>query len=71
MLKRVWLAVVGGLICCCSVQAQLSNQAELPRLEAAYRTSGRDTGRVAAALALAYYYKAKPGEAKLANRSGD
>jgi two-component system, sensor histidine kinase PdtaS len=64
MLKRALISVLGSLICCCSVRAQLSYPSELPPLLAAYRSSGQDTNRVAAALALAFYYKAKSGEAK-------
>jgi two-component sensor histidine kinase len=37
---------------------------ELSHLVAAYGKTGQDTNRVSAALALAYYYKEKPGESK-------
>jgi two-component sensor histidine kinase len=64
MVKGVLICFVAALFCCCAARAQSDLSGELPHLVSAYRAAGQDTDRVSAALALAYYYKAKPGEAK-------
>ncbi len=64
MLKPALLCFLVGLTVRFGAAAQASRPIELPHLMSAYEKSGRDTDRVAAALALAYYYKAKPGEEK-------